>query len=157
MDEAELHEVVVVYIGGKPFAFPIDSVREVLPMLEPTPMPNWPDNILGIIEIRGDLVPLVEINQLLGLPPMKVSTKQFVLVVWVLDRLWGFVVDSVEGVRNTPIRQVDKIAPGVLQTSALCAGLLADPGASIVLLAPLQVVQALKIPIEPIDQLGTHG
>jgi purine-binding chemotaxis protein CheW len=79
-------EVVIVWLGGKPFAFPVTAVREVVQMIEPTPMPAWPDAALGIIDIRGELLPLVDVSEVLNRPALTISMSQFVLVLFASGR-----------------------------------------------------------------------
>jgi chemotaxis signal transduction protein len=116
-------------------------VREVLPLVDPTPMPSWPPHVLGVIELRGELMPLVDVAEVLGQPARPVSPAQRILVLSLPERTLGVLVDTVEGVASGHLRPTvgfrpegGELARGVL--SELHGAVLVDPN---VLLRSLQV------------------
>lgn len=102
--------VVVANIAGQAYAFPIGTVREVVQVVEPTPMPNWPQHVLGLIEIRGELVPLLDVAEALGHTKTRISVTQLVLVLALDNKTVGVLVDAVEGVRSGTLRRTDAFA-----------------------------------------------
>jgi chemotaxis signal transduction protein len=102
--------VVIASIAGQAYAFPIVSVREVVQVVEPTAMPNWPEHVLGLIEIRGELVPLLDVAETLGHEKTRVSVTQLVLVLALEGKTVGVLVDSVEGVRSGSVRRTEAFA-----------------------------------------------
>ena len=145
MAPEELHQVVVITLGGKALAFPVETVREVVPLVEPTPVPAWPDTALGVIEIRGELVPLLDVTSVLDLAPSVLSAQQFIVVVEVLGKVWGIVVDRIEDVRHGAVRAVNDVGPAALNDATLCVGVITEGDDSIVVLDPEQVIRASGI------------
>jgi chemotaxis signal transduction protein len=143
----EQQEVVIFDIGKRNYALPAESVREVLPLMEPTPVPEWPEYALGLIEVRGTLIPLVDVAPALGLEPSPISAEQRVVTVAAKNTLWGILVDSVEGVRRTDIRPLSSVrTPQVLKLSNLCLGLVSNSGSQTILLNPELLIKSLKVP-----------
>lgn len=147
MEAAATRELVRFLIGGRRYALPAEVVREVIPMVEPTPMPSWPERALGLLELRGELFPLVDLSDVLGLPPLAVSTSQYILVVVAPERLWGVVVDAVESVSSAPVVLPKELtASPFLDTAALSLGVVPDETGAWVVLAPAKLFDALDVP-----------
>lgn len=149
MTEAS-EDLVVAVIGGCPFALPMDVVEEVQWMVQPTVMPSWPRSGLGVINVRGELLPLVDANEALARPPAPLSPDQFVVLMRTHGRRWGVRVDRVEGVRQGEVIPPGTVAPEeVLHRPALCRGILHGTPPMVVL-EPGELIRALRIPeIEP--------
>ncbi len=144
MDQVPGEELVVVTIGPKPYALPVAAVREVIPLVEPTPMPDWPDEALGLVEVRGELIPLLDVSEALGHGPLRLSSQQLVLIVFAAGRTWGVLVDGVRGVKFAEVR-----AAGALTaewTSALCRGVISDEGSTVVVLDCEKLLSRLHLP-----------
>jgi purine-binding chemotaxis protein CheW len=58
----------VFTLAGEPFAVALDTAREILTIEECTPVPLAPAAVLGVVNLRGTLVPVVDVRPLLGLP-----------------------------------------------------------------------------------------
>jgi purine-binding chemotaxis protein CheW len=58
---------VRVRVGGEPYALPVTDVLEVAPLGEVTPLPGAPPAILGVRNLRGQILPVVDLASLLGL------------------------------------------------------------------------------------------
>lgn len=147
MDPGALHELVRFTLGGRRYALASDVVREVLPMVAPTPMPSWPARALGLMELRGEPFPLVDLSDVLGAPPLPVSLSQFILVVRAPTRTWGVVVDGVHAVgpaRVTPPSQLSDLP--YLDASALSLGIVPDEAGPWLVLAPARLFDALEVP-----------
>ncbi|MFZ5468325.1 MAG: chemotaxis protein CheW [Myxococcota bacterium] len=140
-------DLVVVQISGKAFGLATSVVSEVLPMVEPTPMPGWSANALGFINVRGEIIPLVDIAPVIGLPSSPVSRSQFIVLLSALRRKWGVIVDQVEGVRNAQVLQNKGLAPlEVVDASDLCLGLAVEPTGPVVVLDPEGIIRRIKLP-----------
>ena len=59
----------VFTVGGKPLAADIRHTREIVVLPDPTPVPRAPAHVLGVANLRGHVVPIVDIGPVLGLPP----------------------------------------------------------------------------------------
>lgn len=97
-DAAEL-QLVTFGLGAEVFAVPVGLVREILDHRETFRIPNGPDYLLGLTDMRGQGVTTIDLRMRLGLAPVEPtsSTRILVVDVPVADRvlMLGLVVDRV--------------------------------------------------------------
>jgi purine-binding chemotaxis protein CheW len=82
-------------VSGEDFAVDIMRVREIIQPAPLTPVPEAPGHIAGVLRLRGEVVPVVDLHRRLGLPPGAPSRRARYLVVKVAGRLLGLMVDEV--------------------------------------------------------------
>jgi purine-binding chemotaxis protein CheW len=63
-------QAIVLPIGADRYGIELTDVREVVPDPRPEPVPGAPPAVLGVVNLRGDVVPVIDTAQLLGLPPL---------------------------------------------------------------------------------------
>lgn len=68
-------------LGNEKFALPVDHVQEVVELEQITKVPHAPEYMLGIINLRGRVLPLLDTKQKLGLPKTQTTKKSRVLVL----------------------------------------------------------------------------
>lgn len=78
--EAEDLEVVVFALGREQYAFPRTQVREVRPLVEVTPLPGAPPFVMGLINLRGRILAVIDLRPLFGLRADGGSLDSLVLV-----------------------------------------------------------------------------
>jgi purine-binding chemotaxis protein CheW len=74
-------QVVVFGLGAEEFALPVTTVREILDHRTAYRVPHAPDWFLGLTDVRGSSVPMVDLRVRLGLPPVEATLTTRVLVV----------------------------------------------------------------------------
>ena len=95
-------------VGRETFGVPIASVREIVRVPEITAVPDVPDYIEGVINLRGRIIPVIDLRKRLGEKDIRPSKKNRVLVVELDDKLVGMIVNSAS--------EVLKISPGNIET-----------------------------------------
>ncbi len=85
----------VVRLGGRPFAVDVIDVREVVRLETTTAVPGAPPLVLGVMNLRGHVLPVVEVRPLLGLPARSASDRALVLADG--DRRAAVVIEAVIG------------------------------------------------------------
>jgi purine-binding chemotaxis protein CheW len=93
-EERELH-LVVFRLDREEYAVPIASVREVVRVSDITRVPHAPAHIRGVMNLRGRILPVVEIRSRLGLEPAELTQASRVVVADVDRRVVGLLVDAV--------------------------------------------------------------
>lgn len=91
---ARLIDVVCVEIEGRRFALPIACVEEVLPAAAPTPLPEAPPYLLGALNVRGDILPVLDLRRHLGLPARPVRESDHLILVATSSRRVVVQVDA---------------------------------------------------------------
>ena len=94
-DVSGLIPLAVVGLDGEYFGLDLDAVREFTDISKITPIPCCPPHIVGNINLRGEIVTLVDIRGLLNLPISGANSKSKAMVVRMEDLVAGVTVDSV--------------------------------------------------------------
>lgn len=105
-------QVVVFSLEGKSLALDILKVQEIIRMVEITPMPKMPPFALGVINLRGVIVPIINIREKLNLPPREPTARTCIMLVTAGDQLLGFLVDDAAEVISLPPGSIEKPAGG---------------------------------------------
>jgi purine-binding chemotaxis protein CheW len=95
-------------IGKQNFAIEIHRLYEVLSYSPVTPMPGAPPFLEGVIDLRGDLVPVIDLRKKLGESECHHEMQTRILVVRMFQQKLAFIVDSADQVYTT---RVDAILP----------------------------------------------
>lgn len=83
---------------GHRFALPLGSVRRVVPSARPTLLPGAPAIVLGVLNIGGEVVTVINFFSRVGLPFPAIQTAQRLIVADIAGLRIGFIVDSALGV-----------------------------------------------------------
>jgi purine-binding chemotaxis protein CheW len=101
--EAEKYiEVLAFLLAHETYAFETASIREVYPLTELTPLPCTPDYILGIINIRGQILTVIDMKKFFDLPEKGITNLNRVIVVRNEDMELGILADEILGICDIP-------------------------------------------------------
>ncbi len=95
-------------LGAESFAVDILKVQEIKSWVAITPLPNMPSDVRGVINLRGSVVPVIDLRRRFHMPDIELTKYSVIIVVRVADKTVGLVVDSVSDVLDV---QSDQIAP----------------------------------------------
>jgi purine-binding chemotaxis protein CheW len=109
-------QYVTLCLGAEVFAVPVSMVREILDYRDSFRVPEGPDYLLGLIDVRGQGVPVIDLRRKLGLSPIEpgLTTRIMVIDVPLGDRVLplGLVADKVLEVASFPDTEINA-APDV--------------------------------------------
>lgn len=94
-DSSNLIEVVSLQTNDHSFCIPITSVREIRRWHTATALPNSDPATLGVINLRGAVIPIIDLAVRLGMAQSKVSDRSVVVVIAIGDKIAGLLVDVV--------------------------------------------------------------
>lgn len=107
-----MNEVLHFRLGGEGFGLPVAFVREILGLLPILRVPEAPAAILGVANVRGEAVPILDLRAILGMEPGAAGPQAGLMVVRASvdgePRLLGILADSVEEVVSA---EPDKVGP----------------------------------------------
>lgn len=86
-------------LGKEEYAIPLLSVKEVLALPEITPVPQTPSYFLGIMNLRGQVISVMDLRSKLGIKPLD-GAETVVVICQIGDLVVGITVDSVNSVLN---------------------------------------------------------
>jgi purine-binding chemotaxis protein CheW len=101
----ELH-LVTFALEKEEYGVPVVRVREVIRVGEITRVPQAPAHVRGVTNLRGRILPVVELRTRLGLAPATNTPRSRIVVVEVHDRVLGLLVDAVLQVAKVPMEVV---------------------------------------------------
>ncbi len=105
-----IRQIVSFRIGQEDFGVDILQVQEVIRLPKVTPVPNSPGFIIGVVNLRGRIVPVIDLRQRLrirGNRPDLDNRRSRVLIVDLQSLATGLIVDSVSEIIKVPISQVE--------------------------------------------------
>ena len=91
-------ELIAFRIGDQEFCVNIMSVREIRGWTPATPMPHAPSYVLGVINLRGVVLPIVDMSLRLGMKPVEPTVRHVIIVAQVGSRVVGLLVDAVSDI-----------------------------------------------------------
>lgn len=99
-------KMVIFSIHKEYFAFYGNDVKEILPLTNIYYVPGSPDYILGVINIRGDIESVINVNKFLGLDDSETTKHSRIAVAQKNDIRSGILVDSVVDVCDIPVSSI---------------------------------------------------
>lgn len=105
---AQRLHLVTFSLMGEVFGLPILDVREIIRMTEITPVPQAPGFVEGVINLRGQILPVVDLRKRFGITPKENDDTTRIVVVELSHAAVGLIVDSVSEVLRIP---ADVVAP----------------------------------------------
>lgn len=114
-------EAVICLVGGVRYAVPMPSTREVLPSVRVVPIPRSPRIVLGVFDLRGRLVPLVDLRARFGHAARPVEPEDRFLLVQASGRAVAFHVDGVLGMARMDASSIEPVED-VVRRSAYVSG-----------------------------------
>jgi len=112
MAPSKAQHFVVWVLDARHFALPVAMVERVLPAMAMSPLPGAPRQVSGCVNVRGKIVPVLDLRQVLALPPKELMIHDHLVLVRSGHRRAGFFADAVQGV-------VDRLDDAVPMVDAL--------------------------------------
>ena len=111
-DQGAVTQWVTFSLENETYGIDVMRVQEVLPMSEIAPVPGAPPYVLGIINLRGNVVTVIDTRMRFGLASAESGSASRIVVIETGDQVAGILVDSVAEVINVREDEVDT-APNV--------------------------------------------
>ena len=103
----EEHQLVVFYLGDEAFGVDIEQVREIIKMTDITQMPNAPEFVEGIINLRGQITTIMDLRKRLGIKVSEADVHTRIIVHEASGSTLGMIVDSVTEVIKLNGKDID--------------------------------------------------
>lgn len=94
------NQFLTFQLGNELYGVDILRVQEIKGYTAVTKIPNTPSHIKGVLNLRGTIVPIVELRTKFGMPTIDYTAFTVIIVVVVRDKVMGLVVDAVSDVLN---------------------------------------------------------
>lgn len=134
---------IVFELDGEAYGLPVERVVEVLRVEEIRHVPQAPEHVRGVTNVRGAILPVVEVRTRLGLGPLEPTSAARIVRVLAGGRSLGFLVDRVTGLRKVRASQIEPAEVVIAGMDACLSGVVeGDSG----LLALLDADKVLGTP-----------
>lgn len=143
-----LMEVLVFMLGGEQYAIEMDYIKEVVLLRQITPLPKTPDFLLGIINLRGDVLSIVDLRTFFGMQRKGLSDYNRVIVLKNDNMEFGMLADRVSGMKMI---NTEDIHPPPSTVGGIGADFLLG-----VLPGPLILINAKKVLTDPRMIVGSE-
>ena len=104
-------EFVTLVAGGQSFCIEITQIREIRRWTPVTILPHSPSHVLGVINLRGAVIPIIDLAAKLGFPPITPTERHVIIIVAIAERIVGLLVESVSeilGVRSSMVKETPR-------------------------------------------------
>ena len=88
-------ELVAFDVNGQTFAVNVGTVREIRGWTPATPLPQSPDYMVGIVNLRGNMLPIIDLASRLGFQKTEPSARHAIVVIEVRNQIVGLLVETV--------------------------------------------------------------
>ena len=130
-------------LGSDEYAVEILRVCEIRGIGPVTPLPLVPGHVKGVMNLRGSVVPVIDLRAAIGLPRAIYGKFTVIVVLSVGERTMGFVVDSVCDVLSASSKDVDKVPDlGDRVDTSLARGIVRTENRFVILLDIDRIVRA---------------
>mgnify|MGYP000883450685 CR=1 FL=1 len=105
-EKGSLQQYVTFLIGGETYGVEVLQVQEIIGMTPITFVPNAMNFMKGVINLRGTVVPVIDMRLKLNLDERQYDVSTVIIVVEVKERMIGIIVDSVSDVVSLPVNSI---------------------------------------------------
>lgn len=125
MRSSSVLEIIAFRLGAQDFCIRTTSVREIRGWAPSMPVPNAPHYMLGVMNLRGTVIPTIDLAQRLGMAPAQRSDRSAIIVVEAGVTVLGLLVDHVTDMLSVPVEEVQPV-PAVFSSfdSRYCDGII---------------------------------
>lgn len=101
--------LVTFHLASEEYGLDIGSVQEIIRATDITPVPGAQAHVRGVINLRGRIIPVIDLRKRFGLPEVAMSDARRVIVVDLGEKRLGMLVDGVSQVIKLPVAVVEEI------------------------------------------------
>lgn len=127
---------VVFKVDQQHYALPLDHVIRAVRMVAVTPVPDAPNSVLGIINMAGQMLPVIDLRRLFGQPGKQPDPQDLLLVIQIQGQAVSVIVDEVLNILELTLEQVQPPPAAVSQSRFLAAAIRQEGFLILVLDAP---------------------
>ncbi len=107
----ECLEVVEFLLAYEQYGIESSYIREVYPLKDLTPLPCTPPFVLGIINVRGQILSVIDLKKFFDLPEKGLTELNRVIIIRAKDMEFGILADAILSIRLIPVREMQPSLP----------------------------------------------
>ncbi|HVR71018.1 MAG TPA: chemotaxis protein CheW [Vicinamibacteria bacterium] len=142
--EATEH-LATFYLAGEEYGVDVRLVQEIIRLAEITQVPRAPQFVKGVINLRGRIIPVIDLKRKLGLGEVEPGKQARIVVVRVRERLLGLLVDGASQVLKVPVSVIEAAPEEVVEIDASYIRGVAKLEKRLIILVDLQKVLSAEL------------
>lgn len=151
-----MNKFVVFQLEREQYAVPIEYVISIEKMVGPTIIPQMPDYMVGVVRIRGELVPVLDTRKLLYERSFEETDKTRLVVTAAEDISVAFIVDEAKEILDIPEEAVKQVNMLAYQQTPYLVGVASLPERLIILMDPNRLFAHLEEADEIKEHIHSH-
>ncbi len=142
-NDPQLSQYLTLNLGQEEYAVDILSVREIRGWAPVTRIPQAPPYLLGVLNLRGAVVPVLDLRMRFGLPRVEYTANTVTVIIVIENRLFGVVADAVSDVLDVAVSDIRAVPDmGTAVDTQYLKGLTAVGDRMVLLLDADKLLQA---------------
>ena len=109
--EEDIHQLVTFFLGEEIYGIDILAVHEIIRMQQITEIPRTASYVEGVINLRGKVIPVIDLRKRFNLPAGEETKDTRIIVVEIENKVIGMIVDGVSKVLRLPASLVEPPSP----------------------------------------------
>ncbi len=149
-DAASFLQLAVFLLSGVSYAAELAYIRDVFPLKELTPIPCTPPFIAGMVNVRGQILPAIDLEKFFDLPRHTETGFKEMIILHSGDTELGLLADSIVGVRSIPIAAIQpSLATASGGQAGYIKGITREP---LILIDPVKILADRRLVVnEEVD------
>ena len=143
-DENAERQLVVFDLAGEVYGVNIGTVREIIRMQDITHVPNAPDYVEGVINLRSRIIPIVDLRKRFGVTTKEITPESRIVVVDIAGEDIGMMVDAVREVLRINENSIEQASAIVTTSDSYYIQGIANLGERLLILLDLDKVFSLE-------------
>jgi purine-binding chemotaxis protein CheW len=139
-----MNKFVVFQLEREQYAIPVEHVISIEKMMAPTVVPQMPDYMVGVVRIRGELVPVLDTRKLLYGRPFEETDRTRLVVTTAEDISVAFIVDEAKEILDIPEEAVKQVKMLAYEQTPYLVGIASLPERLITLIDPNRLFAHLE-------------
>lgn len=140
---AESNKVVVFQVGNEEYAVPISYVMSIEKLEDITPIPHLPSYVKGIVKVRGELIPVIDIEQIFYYRPISKNENVRMIVLQTDVLSLGILVQEAKEIIDIPDEKIKQVGLVAYQKTSYFTGVANLESSLVTIVNPTLLVQSL--------------
>ncbi len=134
---------LMVTLGERHFGLALDSIREAIALPEITPLPSSPRFFLGVIFLRGSVIPIIDMAAKMGIKELYQgdSFDKGIVICQVNSQYYGILVHAIDSVTSILLKDISEVSNLTNENTSYISGIYKSEQGLTLLIEPLLVVE----------------
>jgi purine-binding chemotaxis protein CheW len=122
------HEILEFELASARFGFEVSEIREVYPLEHYTHIPCTPSFVFGIINVRGQIISIIDLKKFFKLPEKGITNLNRVIILDNGTMSFGLLADAIHGVRHVQIQEIHAVPAHISSIEAMYLSGMTEDG-----------------------------